>query len=122
MLAAVATYFEAHAALANLSGYASDPGFADTAFTKVYLGTQPALEAHAVEALLVRGIAIVPAPPPSVSDSQRVHDERLRNDRAGDGYLTNRELERKRENPVTFAHGASGLITPKRAPTGDDDA
>jgi hypothetical protein len=48
--------------------------------------------------------------PISVSETQRIHEDRLANEREGRGYYTDDELARLEENPDVFRHGAGVRI------------
>ncbi len=116
---ALEAYFSGRDALLKLNGYFHDPGFRDTIFVRPYLsrptasagiaGVNPALlepqDTYQVKQALLRVLEMDPVPDPVVSENQQVHDERVRNARAGRGFWTDEELQRKAEDPVAFAHG-----------------
>lgn len=62
----------------------------------------------------------------TISDTQRLHEERLANERAGKSYYTDEELNRRAQNPVEFAGGQGAKlirqmpITPVNVDTGDE--
>jgi hypothetical protein len=106
MLSSLETYFAARAHLVRLLGYMGDPGFADPIFANVALGAEGAQDALGVKAVLMQGAEIGPAPEPRLSEIQRDHEERIKNERAGKGHYTDKDLVRLAEDPVGFTHGA----------------
>jgi hypothetical protein len=48
--------------------------------------------------------------PHAAQETQRIHEERLVNERGGRGYFTNDELNRKKADPLGFEHGAGVRI------------
>ncbi len=114
--------------LLKLRGHFRDEGFRDTIFTRPYLsagantssgigGVNPALlepqDTTQVKAALLRVAEMEPAPLPEISASQQLHDERLRNERAGLGHWTDEELQRKAEDPLAFEHGRGAHVLRK---------
>jgi hypothetical protein len=124
MRAAVDAFFGARDSLLKLNGYFNDPGFTDTIFVRPYLsrgtatmgiaGLNSALlepqDTYQVRQALLRVTEMEPVPDPVVSESQQVHEERVRNDRAGLGFFTDDELQRKAEDPIAFAHGRGAKV------------
>lgn len=116
---AVESLFQARDTLAKLNGYFQDPGFKDGIFIRPYLSrgvlsSTPfgqkldlieSQDADSVKQALLRVTEMRPAPEPEVPQGQLIHEEKLRNERAGLGYHTDKDLKRKEENPDVFAHG-----------------
>ena len=123
-------YFAARDLLLKLHGQFRDPGFQDMIFTRSYasrptgspfggidLSVLDGEDAVRVKRALLRVTEIEPLAVLEVSDSQRLHEERVRNERAGRGHYTDEELQRLAENPDEFRYGQGfRRMKPMRAP------
>jgi hypothetical protein len=112
--------------LLKLNGWSGDPGFRDTIFTKCHISADGARTFGGIDAsrldpaptlevkqALLRVTTMAPPPEPEVSDSPRLHEERVRNERAGLGHWTDAELKRKGEDELAFAHGRGAHVLRK---------
>jgi len=120
---AVDTFLRAREALLKLNGWFRDPGFKHPMFTRCYLSMSEQspysvsgtprqnldpVEAYEVEQMLreVGLIELPPEPRDSLNSlTQRRHEEKVRNERAGRGYFTDDDLMRRAENPEAFWAG-----------------
>lgn len=107
-------YFEARSLLYLLNGHASDPGFDDGIFASVHLGGS-IQSVEGVKAALLRATEIEPFEYPDVPEHQRMHEERVRNERAGRGHYTDRDVVLMAQNPAAF-HGGQGARRVQTAP------
>jgi hypothetical protein len=115
---AVEAFFAARAMLMKLNGYFQDPGFkhpafARTALTMTSLGPGANGEIRGdfqattdVRDALLSVTEMRPAPERSVPEVQRIHEERVRNERAGRGYHTDREVADIEQRGEAAFHGA----------------
>ena len=56
------------------------------------------------------------------AETQRIHEERMRNEQAGLGYYTDAELQRRNQNPFEFDHGQDAkLVGRVRVPSDSND-
>ena len=119
MLDAVDAYFAARHALTRLNGYYNDPGFKHLVFARCALtkpmsmgpgGTRELRcdpqQAFEVRDALVQAVEMLPAPEPVVPEHQRIHDERLKNQRADRGYFTDAQLADFAQRGEAAWHGA----------------
>ena len=132
MLDAVDAYFAARHALTRLNGYYNDPGFKHLTFARCALTKAPTMglggggellcepqQTFEVREALVQAVEMLPAPAPRVPETQRIHEERVKNERAGRGYLTDVQLADIEERGEAAWHGA-GWSRPKSAVVADD--
>jgi hypothetical protein len=126
----VETFLTARDVLMKLNGYFNDPGFKHPTFARTALTMAPSAgpggtrELRAdyqptfdVRAALLAVAEMEPAPEPQLPPQQRVHEERLRNERAGRGYWTDDELADQANRGEAAFHGA-GWSRMRRAPIG----
>lgn len=119
MADAVDAYFASRDALMKLSGYFHDPGFKHPTFARTALTMAPSLgpggggeiradsqPTNDVRAALLQATEVAEAPEQQVPEVQRIHEERLRNERAGLGYLTDREIADVATRGEAAKHGA----------------
>jgi hypothetical protein len=118
----VEAYFSARDALLKLNGYFYDPGFKHPAFARTALTQTPSpgppglggtgeiradpQPTHDVRDALLRAADMAPPPERVVSETQRIHEERTRNDRAGRGYLTDAQIADIKARGEAAWHGA----------------
>ena len=132
MLDAVDAYFAARHALTRLNGYYNDPGFKHLAFARCALTKAPSMgpggtrelhcepqQAFEVREALVQAVEMLPAPAPQVPEHQRIHDERVKNERAGRGHFSDAQLADIEQRGEAAWHGA-GWSRPKAAVAADD--
>jgi hypothetical protein len=99
----------------KLKGHFRDPGIKDAVFTRCYLsiGTttsgkskvHEAVEVREVKAALLKALKVDPPEKAEPSGTQQRHEEKLKNQRAGKGYLTDDEITRKAQDPDGFRSG-----------------
>jgi hypothetical protein len=115
---AVDAYFAARGTLMKLNGYFYDPGFRHRAFVRTALtmssqgpGSNGEIRGDFQATTDVRDALLSvaemrPAPESTVSETQRIHEERLRNERAGRGYLTDAQIADVEKRGEAAWHGA----------------
>jgi len=118
--------FSLRDSLLKLRGHFHDPGFRDTIFVRPYnsrdgaktgLGIDPSRlepqETVQVKNALLRVADMERIPDPVVPDHQLLHEERVRNERAGRGHWTDAELNKMAESPLAFEHGRGAHVIQK---------